>query len=196
MMLLDRHIVYPHGLSDDQVMGRIDAVLQRSPNAARFMDPATGFTHAMWRWCLEYDLNPAWTLISLQRERSLLGKLSTDIHDWLYAFGYVGHDGAGTINPKWNGLVPQLWLCIHQSAWISSFGLPECYGVKENLRPGATRWNPRRPAPIQLYGAPNVKDKLYTPASLPEHLILTYTPHAEAVAKAGQILQQFAPEFI
>lgn len=195
-MLQDRHIVYPHLLTDDQVLARIDAVLQRSPNRARLTDPANGFSHAMWRWCLEYDLNPAWALVSLQRERSLLGRLSENLQDWLYAFGYVGHDGAGTINPRWNGLVPQLWLCIHQSAWIGGFGAPECYGVQRNLRPGATRWNPLQPSRIQLYEAATVRGAIVTPASRAEHLILTYTPHAESIPKAGQLLEQFAPEFL
>ncbi len=206
-MIQDKHFIYPHELSHDEVCARIDAILARSPNAhARFdeatqtffpglCDPLQGLTHGIWRWCYEYDLNPAWVMISLQRERSLLGKKADGIHDFLYAFGYVGQDGPGTRNERWNGLTPQAWLCIHQSAWIAGFGSIDAYGVKENLHPTAARWNPSHPSPIQLFKAPNVKGDLYVPCNLAEHVILTYTPHMEAISSASSILHQFSPEF-
>lgn len=208
MPFTDAQLLYPHELTHDQVLAKIDAVLARSPNAGTFVDPLTGethpgladpalgFAHAMWRLCLEYGLNPAWCLVSLQRERSLLGKKATSIQDFIYAFGYVGQDAPGQKNPRWNGLFPQLWLCVHQSAWIAGIGSSSNYGVTENLRPGARRWfSPAAAQPIQLYSAPGMLDKMIVPTSMKQHVILTYTPHAAAEDTADQCLHQFAPEF-
>lgn len=195
MPFQDHHLIYPHTLSHDEVCKRIAAVLARSKNSDVLADPRFGWDHFIWRVCYEYDLNPAWVLISLQRERSLEGKAATDVHDWLYALGYVGQDGPGTKNERWNGLAVQIWLCIHQTAWIAGFGLGEAYGVNANVRPGATRWNPNNPQKIQLYTAPDVKGPVITPGSMHQHVVLTYTPHAEAEDRAGQLLHEVCPEF-
>lgn len=195
-MFQDKHLVYPHQLGMDDVLARITAVLGRSKNAQVLADPRLGLDHLIWRVCLEYDLNPAWPLISLQRERSLLGSPAEDIHAWLYALGYVGQDGPGTVNHRWDGLAVQLWLCVHQTAWIAGFGEDEAYGLSLNLRPGAARWEgPAKAVPIQLYTAPNVKGEIYTPTCMAEHVVYSYTPHLEALPLAGQLLHQFAPEF-
>ncbi len=194
-MIQDRHFVYPHELAHDEVCARVLAVLKRSKNFDVLADPRLGLDHFIWRTCLEYDLNPAWPLLSMQRERSLLGVKADDVHDYLFALGYVGQDGAGTKNERWNGLAVQLWLCIHQTAWIAGFGLGAAYGVQLNLRPTARRWDSRFPSKIQLYTAPNVRGDLYLPKSLSEHVVLTYTPHAEALPRAGELLHQFVPEF-
>lgn len=194
--MLTRHFIYPHDLEKDEVIRRMTAVLSRSPNAGRFLNPDMGLVAAVWRWCLEYDFNPAWWLVSLERERGLLRTLSTNPHDWLYALGYVGQDGAGTVNPRWNGLIPQSWLCIHQTAWIAGFGQPSNYGVLDNLHPHAARWNANNPEPIQLYSSPNVKDKTVVPTSLSQHVILSYTPHAQAEDVADNILKRDLPEFL
>jgi hypothetical protein len=140
-------------------------------------------------------MGPAWPLLSLQRERGLLGHPASDIHDWLYAEGYVGQDGPGTVNHRWDGLVPQLWLNIHQTAWLGGHGSPDAYGVFANIHPGAGRWDAGHPSPIQLYTTPGVKGSWYTPRSEAEHCVLSYTPHAESMDLAGKLLSQFAPEF-
>lgn len=194
-MIQDHHFIYPHNLDPDAVCTKIEAVLARSKNADVLADERWGLANGIARWCREYDFGPAWVLISLQRERSLLGLKATDVHDYLYALGYVGQDGPGTKNPRWNGLIPQTWLCVHQSAWLAGFGSGDQYGVLQQIRPEARRWNPNNPSPIQLYSAPNVKDKVIIPASLTEHVVYSYTPHAEAMPKASEYLHDFAPEF-
>lgn len=192
MQIEDKHFIYPHELSDDDVIARIVSVFKRSPNAAVFLDEKYDIPNSIWRWCKEYDLNPAWPLISLQRERSLLGKLATSPSDWDFACGYVGQDAPGTKNKRWNGLVNQLWLCIHQTAWLAGFGVPDNYGVKENLHPRAPRWIPAHDQPIKLL---DVEPRVVTPCNIAEHVIYTYTPHAEAFPRAGQLLSQFVAEF-
>jgi hypothetical protein len=194
-MIGDQHFIYPHALPHDEVVRRISAVLGRSKNADVLADPRYGWDRLIWRLCLEYGLNPAWVLLSLQRERGLLQRPAAALHDWQYALGYVGQDGPGQANPRWNGLAVQLWLCVHQTAWIAGFGPAEAYGMAANLRPGASRWNPAAPTSIQLYGAPGVPAQPYTPAALHEHVILTYTPHLDELVLAGQLLHDNAPEF-
>lgn len=198
MILQDKHIYYPHELTHDDVCQRIQAVLEKSPNAEILADPQLGLAHYIWRECLEHGISPAVPLMSLERERSLLGRLSTDSHDYLYACGYVGKDGPGTVNHRWDGLVTQLFLCIRQSGWIAGVGPKEAFGVLASLWPTVgERWTTSHPMqPIQLYSSPTTPAGTYVPKTLAEHWSLTYTPHKESPATNATILEQFAPEFM
>ena len=197
MILQDKHIYYPHELTHNDVCDRIQSVLEKSPNCDVLADPRLGLAHYIWRTCLEYGVNPAVPLISLQRERSLLGRKSENPQDFVFACGYVGKDGPGTVNERWNGLTVQLFLCIRQSGWISGVGPKEAYGVLASLWPGVgERWTVAHPMqPIQLYDSASQPAGTYVPKTLAEHWSLTYTPHKEAPATNGAILEQFVSEF-
>ena len=197
LILQDKHIYFPHELDPDDVCSRIQAVLEKSPNADVLADPRLGLNHYIWRECLEHGISPVVPLMALERERSLLGNKSTNPHDFTFACGYVGHDGPGTVNPRWNGLIVQLFLCIRQAGWVAGVGPAEMFGYLQSIWPTVgERWTTSHPMQaIQLYGAPNLETEKYVPKILAEHVCLTYTPHVEALAVNAKIVEQFIPEF-
>ncbi len=204
MALEDKHILYPDHLVPPDVVARIQAVLNRAKaNKAIWLDEKMDWENFIFRTCFEWGINPAWVLVSLQRERSLFGQ-EGDERDFDFAQGFVGQDAPGTANTRWNGLPTQIFLAARGAGWLSGRG--EGFGWRPGLRSaGVRRWQEGKENTVQLLGADHqaAKDpktgKVLPPhvcGSVAEYIQLMYTPHLEVLGVNQSILSQWAPEFL
>ncbi len=194
MPLLDKHILYPDDLAPAEVVAKIQAVLRRAKaNQDLWLDEKMDWENFIFRAAFEWGVNPAWILVSLQRERSLFGQ-EGDAHDFDFAEGFVGRDEPGTTNERWNGLPTQIFLAARGTGWLTGRG--ESFGWREGLRSkGVARWQPGRANKVQLFNDDHSNGENHLCTTVAEFVQLSYTPHLKVLAVNQTILGQWAPEF-
>ena len=193
-MLLDTHILYPDFLQPEDVVGKIKAVLSRAhSNNEVWTDPKMKWENFIFRASFEWGINPAWLLIGLQRERSLFGQ-EGDEKDFNFAEGFVGKDGPGTVNERWDGLPTQLFLAARGTAWLACRGFN--FGWRGGIAPSVPRWRVGSHNQIMLLGDDHQETGMHECETMAEFVQLSYTPHLKVLDVNHSILEQWAPEFL
>lgn len=187
MRFTDKHLFYDESLSPEQQLQAIKRVLDRSKSGVELMIHGYGIAELIHRACWHFGVSPLWILVSIQRERSILGQLA-DSTDLMYACGVVNQDEAGTANPLWLGLATQIFMGARTAAWLAGIGPQEAFGYRKGLWPTPGRWG----MTDSLLGK---KIELRTPrttvraSSASEYMQLSYTPHLDVLTTNGNILE-------
>lgn len=149
--------------------------------------------------CRNWNVNPAWVMVSAQREQSTLTTKSEDFkkssrNAWL---GFVGQDVGRTAKPGYYGVYTQVERCCEQTAWLrgAEHRLHWPYYVLKAK--SAERWAPG--VKISVEGVPDPKTGLsvkgrwspYQPEDAGEYIQLAYTPHWDVLATNEKIAERF-----
>lgn len=199
MQLEDKHFVYPDPsvMSGQDVVDRIQACLKAATaNQDMWSDERLDWHNYIYRICLEYGIHPIWPLISLQRERSLLGTPGK-IRDYDYATGFVGQDTPGTADPKKNGLPTQIFHCVRAAAWSANIGPRANFGYRLGIWPtAATRWRDDAQNSINLLDKNHNAAGTRVALNRAEKIQLDFTPHLEVMDENYEIFKgHIAPFF-
>lgn len=183
---------WPKGASWLAMAERVKACLAESPELGPLCDDPKFRLHLLIsRTCLEYGLHPAWLLVSLCRERSLLRgtEAFTTPKDYDYACGFVGSDAPGTTNPGWNGLTNQIWRCARHTAWYLGMAPKQCFGYEPGLWPTQPRWGESKSVWLTT-------DKVWHKCQgADEYAQLMYTPHLEVLDVNQTCYDKFVAEY-
>lgn len=177
--LNESHFIFPDNLTPISVIGMIKNVLNSDDvqNKEIWNDPKMDWANYIYWVSLEYWINPIWILVSLQRERSLLGKHGEE-RDFDFAQGFVGQHGPGTKSESWDGLPSQIQLSARCSSWSLGRRPTESFrrGSHLGILPSWSRWNGSG-IEIDLYS-----DKTFQPikkkliCDVAEYVQLVFTP--------------------
>lgn len=189
MRLEDKHLVYDESIPPAEQLRRIKFVMENSASGVELLMAGMGIPELVHRCCWMFGVSPLWVLVSLQRERSILGRLasSTDLD---YACGVTGQDGPGMANPLWKGLGTQVYMSARTIAWLAGIGKPEAFGYRPGLWPSEKRWEPVdaiHGKPVNLLDTP---PSIHTARSRAEYAQLAFTPHIKVLDTNGEILAE------
>lgn len=193
MILEDQHFKYPEDMKPSEVISRIDQVLKAATaNRDVWNDERMDWENLIHRECWFRGVHPIWPLVSLQRERSLLGRAG-GIRDFDFAEGVVGQDKPGSVNETWNGLPTQLLLSIRTAAWLGGIGPRANFGYRIGLWPSAARWDALQQGggvgPVQLYNDQHESSGFHQAKTMAEYIQLKFTPHLEVLETNGGIFE-------
>ena len=181
------YLRYPKNLDGIDIIQRIDKILSNCQGALIFNRPGMYWANYIKRICSHFGVHPAWPLISLQREQSLLGNPNQD--GLIFACGFVGQDIPGTSNKTWDGLATQLFLNVKNMSWYMGETSRELFGANLEQWPNDIhRWTTEDAIngyPQMLYDTNPPQRRLTTDQA--EFCYLTYTPHIE-VLQTNQVL--------
>lgn len=182
------------------IIRRIRDTLEQSDEQF-LLDPRLDLDNFIHRTCWYVGVHPIWTLISLQREQSLIADNGTKAsdHAWSRATGVVGQHLPGTANSSWDGLPNQILLTARTAAWLGGIGMRWGFGYREGLWPSASRWNDVNIAECQkvttLLKLDGSTDKTHICNSRMEYVEYGYTP-SEGVREANwKIYEKYIKPF-
>jgi hypothetical protein len=182
-MLLDEHIKYDESILATEQLRRIKHILGSSKSGVELCINGYGIPELIHRTCWHFGVSPLWLLVSLQRERSILGKLA-DSDDLNIACGVTNQDEPGMANPLWSGLATQIFMCAKSAAWLGGIGSDDAFGYRDGLWPSAPRWPRFRMVDLK---EPQMSHVCGTMA---EYVQLSYTPHYPVLEANSKILNE------
>ena len=184
---------YPEEVSPQDMVNRIAWVLKGAEaNQDVWQDQRMDWANFIQRESWKKGVNPAWVLVSLQRERSLLGQKGED-HDFDFAQGVVGQDSPGSVNERWNGLPTQIMLSVECAAWLGGIGLSSNFGYRPGLWPTQPRWPYGKV--VKLYDSDHKPIGFHNCLSLEEYVQLSFTPHLEVIGINANIYERWVKPF-
>lgn len=169
---------------------RIRSVLEHSKSASMFTMSGFEWDKFIHRTCWHWGVHPAWPLVSLQREQSILGKGMTP-SSMMLACGVTNQDEAGSANPLWNGLPTQLWMTCRLMSWYLNLAPDDAFGYRKGLWPTCARWRWFNGA-ILGRKCDGLDYKTADPA---EWAQLMYTPHLKVLETNGEALEDFVAPY-
>lgn len=179
MRLEDKHFIFPDSEQAEKVIARIKAVLSAPAvqNKDVFLDERLDLYNSIYYESLDAWVNPIWPLISLQRERSLLGQKG-DEKDFDFANGYVGRHAPGTENTSWNGLGTQIKLGLRTASWTMGKRPSICFrrGSIEGKLPDWERWSGANKIALLRNKPPYDVVAQHVCGSMAEYVQLRFTP--------------------
>ena len=189
-MLTDQNFIWNEAVNINDYITAIKTVLNQSPSVSFFTDPQSAWPSFMARVCREYGVNPAWILVSFEREQGLLSAPVSQLKPWSWeaATGFVGQDQPGTSNPLYLGFPGQIWRCARQTGWLTGQGPIELYGGNNTkLMPTIARWKGQ---PITINLLDSNPPESFQCLDLATYCQLMYTPHYQVLASNGTIYQE------
>jgi hypothetical protein len=191
-----KHLLYPEALNPGEVVSMIQATLDdATANRDVWDDPRFDWANFIYRICLEYGINPAWPLISLQREQSLLSKPGTP-RAFQFANGVVGQDAPGTANNLWSGLPNQIFLSVRSMAWSLNVGPAAAFGCRPGLYPTWRRWGQSQSVILYDLQTHKPQEPAYLCAVPEDYGQLLFTPHLEVIPENANILASNVKRFL
>jgi hypothetical protein len=184
------YLRYPAGMSSQDVITKITDILFNCPGAFLLKSSGIFWPNYIKRICSHFGVHPAWPIISLQREQSLLG--NPNLESLKRACGFVGQDNPGTANKTWDGLPTQLFLCVRNMAWYMGETPDTLFGATPDQWPsGIHRWGLNDAEgsgyPVMLY---DTEPPQRRPTSKQEEFCqLTYTPHLKVLETNDNLLK-------
>lgn len=191
MMLEDRHLLWDDAWKFTDVVAKCEETMKSfKGNVAFWLDEREDRENYLALLGLEYGINPGWLFTSAQRERSLAEQDGT-VKSFDYAFGVVGQDGPGTIEPVWNGFGSQAMRCARITAWhLGNNWVPRRPGLEPS---SLQRWAPAGSNKVEMLDA---EGGWRICASRAEFAQLRFTPHVEVLEKNAVIYARECPLFL
>ena len=139
--------------------------------------------------CRNWNINPAWILLSGEREQSTLSTHFDDFKQssrmaWL---GFVGQDVGRTTKPGYYGVYTQVERCCEQTAWLLGIESRNKWAPYALAAKSSERYFPGVFLMIERDGA-QVK---YYPSDAGEYVQLSYTPHWDVLETNEKIQKDF-----
>jgi len=191
-MLDAKFFLWPYpGVDLNEAINKISPMLQKSALGIYIDDPSIGGNLAEYiaLVCRNWNINPAWVMVSAQREQSTLTTPAADFKRsaraaWL---GFVGQDVGRTTKPGYYGVYTQVERCCEQTAWLHGTEAngkwpPYLRAAKESRRfyPGVSLNIERNGSPVKYY-----------PKDAGEYVQLKYTPHWAVLDTNESIAEKF-----
>ena len=208
-MLKDAFFRWPWEMSLVPAVEYMKPIFLASPELARYeTDPKEGpLSEYIALICRQWDISPAWVLVSLQREQSLLTKKceteEARVKALKAASGFVGRDVGRADLPGYYGIRAQVYRCVEQTAWNMGIIGSDCWREWLRTRKTVNRYRPG--IRLKVEGVPESiiclnKDAQgwgdYAPITAGEYMQLSYTPHWHVLKANEDIAKKFAAQFI
>lgn len=190
MMLEDRHLLWDDSWKFADVVAKCEETMKHfKGNLGFWLDEREDRENHLALLGMEYGINPGWLFTSAQRERSLAEQEGT-IKSFDYAFGVVGQDGPGTVEPAWNGFPAQAMRCARITAWhLATAWAPRRKGLEPS---SLSRWSFSGPNEVGMLDAGG---GWWTCKTRAEFAQLRFTPHLEVLARNAIIYARECPLF-